>query len=406
VTAEVRAPRILILVENLPVPFDRRVWMEATTLAEAGYEVSVICPQDAYPLRRETLEGVRIYRYPRPSLPGIAGHLIEYAIAFPATFALTWLVHRRTGFDVIQSANPPDLFFLIARLFKRFGVKFVFDHHDLAPEICESRWSGWRGAAARGVALWLERATFRTADRVIATNESYRRIAIGRGAVAPERVCVVRSAPRLSRFRAVAPRCEWKNGRTFLVAYLGVMGPNDGIGHLLTSIAHIVHTLRRDDIQFVLVGAGDLQPRIVAEARGLRLDPFVRFTGFIPDDDVLGILSTADVCVAPDPKDALNDLSSMNKVVEYMALAKPLVAYDLREARASAADAAVYAQPNDPVDFAAKIVELLASPERRRAMGEAGRTRIENALAWEHQSAVLLAMYRDLVGAAAPRSAT
>ncbi len=399
-STEVPPPRILILVENLPVPFDRRVWMEATTLAEAGYEVSVICPQGSYPLRRETLEGVRIYRYPLPSMTGFAGHLVEYAIAFPATLALTWLVHRRTGFDVIQSANPPDLFFLIARIFKRRGVKFVFDHHDLMPEICESRWHGWRRAAGRHVSLWLERATFRTADRIIATNESYRQIALGRGAVAPQRVSVVRSAPRLSQFRAVAPRGEWKSGRTFLVAYLGVMGPNDGVGHLLASIAHIVHTLRRDDVHFVLIGAGDLQPRHVAEARSLRLDPFVRFTGYIPDDDVLAILSTADVCVAPDPKDALNDVSSMNKVVEYMALAKPLVAYDLREARASAAEAGVYARPNDPVDFAAKIIELLASPERRSAMGKAGRARVESALAWEHQSAVLLAMYRDLVGAA------
>lgn len=404
-----RAKRILILVENLPVPFDRRVWMEATTLVAAGYGVSVICPQGDYAERREVRDGVSIYRYPLPSLAGVIGHVLEYGWAVPVTFLLTWVVLLREGFDVIQSANPPDLFFLIGGFFKLFGKKFVFDHHDLVPEICETRWRGRKRRLLRRLCEWAERATFRTADRVIATNHSYREVALTRGKVPAERVVVVRSGPSRGRFRAVPPRPELKEGRPFLVAYLGVMGPNDGLEYLLQSIAYIVHTLRRTDIGFVLIGSGDLQPQLIASSQELRLDPYVRFTGRIPDADVIAFLSSADVCVAPDPKDALNDLSTMNKIVEYMALGKPIVAYDLREARVSAGDAAVYATPNDPVEFARHLIELLAAPQRCHAMGVEGRRRFETTLAWEHQADALLALYRELIGApleSAPRGPT
>lgn len=395
---ETRRKRILILVENLPVPFDRRVWMEATTLSAAGYQVSVICPQGDYAERFEVRDGVRIYRYPLPSLSGVAGHLVEYGWAVPMTFLLTWVVLARDGFDVIQSANPPDVFFLIGGFFKLFGKKFVFDHHDLVPEICDTRWSGWKRVVLRSLCQWAERATFRTADRVIATNHSYREVALTRGRVQADRVVVVRSGPRLSQFQPVAPRPEAKNGRSFLVAYLGVMGPNDGLEYLLEAIAYLVHRLDRTDIYFVLIGGGDLTPRMKSLSRELRLEKHVRFTGRVPDDEVIALLSSADVCVAPDPKDALNDLSTMNKIVEYMALGKPVVAFDLREARVSAGDAALYAKPNDPVDFARQVVDLLASPERRRAMSEVGRRRFETGLAWEHQAEILLALYRQLIG--------
>jgi len=387
-----------MLVENLPVPFDRRIWMEATTLAAAGYAVSVICPQGDYPRRFETCDGVRIYRYPLPSLAGFAGHVIEYAWAVPITFLLTCMVLLRDGFDVIHGANPPDLFFLIAAVFKPLGKKYVFDHHDLVPEICEARWSGWRRRLLRRICQWAERATFRVADRVIATNESYREIALTRGGRSVDEVVVVRSAPRLSDFRPVPSRLDLKNHRRYLVAYLGVMGPNDGLEYLLRAIAHIVYEWRRRDIQFTLIGGGDLRPQLMAKSCALGLDPFVRFTGRIPDREVIELLSSADLCVAPDPKDALNDLSSMNKIVEYMALGRPLVAFDLREARASAGAAAAYATPNDPVDFARHIVDLLASPERRAMMGATGRRRFETDLAWEHQADGLIGLYRDLLG--------
>jgi glycosyltransferase involved in cell wall biosynthesis len=390
--------RILILVENLPVPFDRRVWMEATTLHGAGYQVSIICPKGHYARFHEVLDGISIYRYPLPSLGGIAGHLVEYGIGVPMTFLLTWLVFWREGFDVIQSANPPDFFFVIGGLFKLFGKKFVFDHHDLVPEMCETRWSGWKRALMLALCRTAEWATFRTADRVISTNQSYREIALTRGKVPPARVVVVRSGPRLHRFQAAPPSPERKNGQPYVVGYLGVMGPNDGLDYLLKAAAHIVHERRRSDIHFVLIGGGDLYAELTAMNRALRLEPFVRFTGRIPDEEVVALLSTADLCVAPDPKDALNDLSTMNKIIEYMALGKPMVAFDLREARVSAGDAAVYATPNDPVELGEKIVELLAQPQRRHAMGVCGRQRFEQQLAWEHQERTLVALYQDLIG--------
>jgi glycosyltransferase involved in cell wall biosynthesis len=390
--------RVLLLVENLPVPFDRRMWMQATTLQRNGYQVTVICPRGQYACGREVLQGVTIYRYPLPSLSGLAGHLAEYAVAVVMTFALTWVVRLREGFDCIQSANPPDLFFLIAGVFKLFGTPFIFDQHDAMPEICESRWQGWKRSLTRRMCLWAERATFRTADRVIATNDSYRAIARTRGAVPDHRITVVRSAPSLHRFRAVPPRPELKDGARFLVAYLGVIGPNDGLDRLLAAIAHIVHARRRRDVRFVIVGSGDLYAQTVALSESLRLAAWVRFTGRISDEEVIDWLSSADVCVAPDPKDALNDISSFNKIVEYMALGRPIVAFDLREARIAADGAASFVPANDVTAFGDAIVALLEAPERRQRMSVAGRRRFETELAWEHQEARLLGLYRELIG--------
>ena len=390
---------ILILVENLPVPFDRRVWMEASALREAGYTVSVICPQGGkYRRFYETIDGVAIYRYPLPSLDGFVGHLVEYGIAVPVTLLLSAIAFVRHRFAVIQSANPPDFFFLIAVLFRPFGVKFVFDHHDLVPETCETRWSGLKLRLIRGVSLLAERLTFRTADRVISTNESYRTVAIQRGRMRPEHVVVVRSGPSVHRFQPVAPDPRLRDGRVFLVCYLGVMGPNDGLDLLLKAIHHIVHVRHRTDIQFTLIGAGDMLPKLRVLADELLLGEFVRFTGRIPDEEVIALLSTADLGVAPDPKDPLNDLSTMNKIVEYMAMQKPLVAFDLHEARVSAGGAAEYAVANDPADFGDRVLALLDAPARREEMGRIGRQRFENILAWEHQRENLLAMYRDLLG--------
>lgn len=376
--------------------------MEATTLTEAGYGVSVICPKGKGLPFHETLQGVSIYRYPLPSMDGIFGHLLEYGIALPATFFLTCLVYLRHGFQVIQSANPPDLFFLIANVFKLLGVRFVFDHHDLMPEICDSRWTGWKRKLMRAFSVWSEHATFKSADRVIATNESYRNVAITRGGVPKEHVVVVRSGPRLSSFTPEPPVRALRNGCRYLVCYLGVMGPNDGLDYLLRSIHHIVKNLHREDIQFTLIGGGDLQPGLVKMSRELGLEDYVTFTGRIPDDEVKAIISTADIGVAPDPKDALNDVSTMNKIIEYMALGTPLVAFDLKEARVSAGESALYAQPNDIVDFAGKIIALLASPEHRYSMGRLARERFENTLAWEHQAEKLINLYHNLIGIPAP----
>lgn len=390
--------RILLLVENLPVPFDRRMWMQATTLQRNGYRVRVICPAGDYGSGREVLDGVIIYRYPLPSWRGVTGHLAEYVLALVMTFALSLVVQWRDGFDVIHSANPPDLFFLIAWLYKPSGTQFVFDQHDVVPEICESRWRGWKRTLLKRLCLWAERAAFRTADRVIANNESYRAIARVRGQVADERISVVRNAPRVGDFRAVPVQPRLKGDARFLVGYLGIIGPNDGLDLLLGAIDHLVRARNRRDVRFVIIGSGDLYRSIIDSSRSLQLDSFVHFTGRIPDRDVIEWLSACDVCVAPDPKDPLNDISSFNKIVEYMALAKPIVAFDLHELRFTARDAATYVADNDVEAFGDAIVELLEAPERCQRMGAAGRHRFETELAWEHQEAALLRLYRELLG--------
>jgi len=391
-----QAKKILILVENLPVPLDRRIWMEATTLGDAGYQVSVICPKGKYSAFYEVMQNVRIYRYPLPSLESVLGHFLEYAIALPITFFLTFVVFFKDGFDVIQSANPPDFFFIIGGFFKIFGKKFIFDHHDLMPEICDSRWNGWKHKVAYLPSVWAEKQTFKTADWVIATNESYRQIAIRRGGVNPEKVVVVRSGPEIDKFKPVPVNDSWRNGKEYLVGYLGVMGPNDGMEYLLETINFIVHSLNRTDIHFILIGSGDLQPKLKKICTRFGLDEFVEFTGRLPDQQVKEILSTADLAVAPDPRDPLNDVSTMNKIIEYMALEKALVCFDLREAKVSAGDAAVYAKPNDAQDFALKVIELLEQPEKRKVMASYGRKRFLDSLAWDHQKKHLLRLYQEL----------
>lgn len=389
--------KVLLLVENLPVPFDRRVWMEATTLIEAGYQVSVICPKGTYPKYYEVLEKVRIYRYPLPSLESLLGHTLEYAIALTLTALLTLLVFFKDGFDVIQTANPPDIFFVIGGFFKIFRKNFIFDHHDLMPEICDTRWNGWKHTIAHGLSVWAERRTFRTADRVISTNESYRQVAIRRGKVNPANVAVVRSGPCIASFQPVPPNPVWKRGKAYLVCYLGVMGPNDGLEYLLASIDSIVHERKRLDIHFILIGSGDLLPKLKSLGHQLNLDGHVEFTGRLPNEDVKEIISTADIAVAPDPKDALNDKSTMNKIIEYMALKKPIVSFDLHETRVSAGEAAVYAEPNCTGDFADRIIGLLNQPEKRRSMAEYGRRRFEESLAWDHQQKIYLDLYESLL---------
>lgn len=396
--ATVPRARVLMLVENLPVPFDRRMWMQATSLQRAGYRVTVICPRGSDRAGREVHDGVTIYRYPLPSLAGIAGHVAEYAVALIMTFVLTGVVRMREGFDVIQSANPPDLFFLIALAYRPFGTRFIFDQHDGMPEICRSRWRGWKQTVLTRLCLWAEWATFRTADRVIANNESYRTIALERGHVAANRIAVVRNAPRADHFRAVAVRPELKNGGRFLIAYLGVIGPNDGLDLFLHAIAHVVHTQGRTEVRAVAIGSGDCYAQTVALSRTLQLEPYVRFTGRISDQEVIDWLSAADVCVAPDPYDPLNDISSFNKIVEYMALGKPIAAFDLHETRLTAGDAALYAEPNDPARLGAGILALLHAPDRRHAMGIRAQQRFRDVLAWEHQEVPLLALYRELLG--------
>jgi glycosyltransferase involved in cell wall biosynthesis len=389
--------KVVMLVENSSVPSDRRVWMEALTLAEAGYKVSVICVRRVSPKFYERLNGVAIYRYPLPSLRGFGGHLLEYAIALPVTFILTWVVLFREGFDVIHAANPPDFLYLIGRVFKLFGKRFLFDHHDLVPETCLTRWSGVKLRLTLWIATKAERATFRTADVVISSNAFYRRLAIERGHMEPGRVFVVRSAIRTTEFRKGERRPELRRGKPHLVCYVGEIGPDDGLDKLLLAIRHVVITCHREDVQFVIVGTGDLFRQIVRMSDKLGLADAVHFTGWISDDkQISDYLATADLCVVPDPKNPANDVGSMNKLVEYMALGKPVVAFDLQEVRDTAREAAVYVRSNDPSDFGDRIIGLLDSPQDRKEMGEQGIKRFNEVLAWEHQLVSLLEAYDRL----------
>lgn len=391
--------RVLVLVENLSVPFDRRVWQECRALTEAGYRVEVICPRGT---KRDTeafaeIEGVRIHRYPLTAASGgPAGYVREYGAALWRTLRIARRLSKHEPFDVIHACNPPDLLFLIALALRRGGARFLFDHHDLVPELFESRFAGGPRILHR-VSRLLERATFAASDAVISTNESYRRAAIERGGLPPDRVRVVRSAPDLSRFVPVEPVPALRRGRPYLACYLGVMGPQDGVDYALRALAHLRHGLGREDVSSTFIGGGDAFDESVALARELGLDDVVEFTGRVPDQTVQEYLSTADVCLSPDPLNPLNDVSSMNKVVEYMAMSRPLVSFELHEARVTAQEAAVYAPANDEVAFAALIAELLDDPGRRERMGALGRRRVEEALSWEVSRGNLLDAYADLV---------
>jgi glycosyltransferase involved in cell wall biosynthesis len=405
-----RKPRkVLILVENLPSPFDRRVWQEATTLRDAGYVVSIICPTGkGYERKFEAIEGIHIWRYQLPlEATAAGGYAIEYCVALLQTFLLSWRVLATRGFDVIHACNPPDLLFLLGGFFKLFGKRFLFDHHDLGPELYEAKF-GQRDRFWR-LMLLLERWSFRAADVSIATNESYRRIAVGRGSMAPERVFVVRSGPSLERMRLLPPESRLKEGKRFLVGYVGVMGKQEGVDLLLRAVSHLVHGMGRRDTHFALVGGGTSLDEMRKLASDLRVDDYVTFTGRVPDAQLLAVLNTADVCVNPDVANDMNDKSTMNKIMEYMALGKPIVQFDLSEGRFSAREASLYAARNDPVDMAERIVELLDDPDRRRAMGEYGRRRIENELEWRYEAPKLLAAYEALwavrAGRAIPREA-
>ncbi|HJR71934.1 MAG TPA: glycosyltransferase family 4 protein [Gammaproteobacteria bacterium] len=391
-----RPRSVLILVENLPVPFDRRVWQEACALRAAGYLVSVISPTGVGCERTyELIEGVHVHRYrPAPEAMTPAGYVREYATALCKTLLLACRVAFTRGVDVVHACNPPDLFFVIGALFKLFGKRFVFDHHDLNPELYEAKF-GRRGFLHR-VLLKLEYLSFRLADAVLATNQSYRQVALTRGRVDPRRVFVVRSGPNLACLRSVPPDVGLKCGRRFLVGYVGVMGAQEGIDCLLHAVHHIVHDLKRTDIHFALVGGGTSLAEMRELAARLRVDSYVTFTNRVADDVLLRVLSTADVCVNPDRANEMNDKSTMNKIMEYMALGKPIVQFDLKEGRYSAQQAAVYVRPGDTIDFGEQIVALLDDPERRKRMGEFGYERVVKELEWRRQIRHLLAAYDGL----------
>ncbi|PID96379.1 MAG: glycosyltransferase WbuB [Actinomycetales bacterium] len=395
------APRVLILVQNLPVPFDRRVWLEAQALRDEGYSVSVVCPRlnDLKPY--QVIDGIEVYSTPVYAPGGsAAGFVLEYAQSFVA-FAWTALKARRRGkFAAVQSCNPPDIFWPIGRLLRRLdGSEYVFDHHDLCPELYRSRFGSGPSLPLKGL-LTLERLTFKTAARVISTNESYASVAVERGGVDPEHVTVVRTGPDPERMAMVEPEPSLRRGKDFLATYIGVMGPQDGVDYIVRAADVIVNRMGRKDIYFALMGKGDSFDELVALRDSLGLQDYVEFMGRVPDETVAAVMSTADIGLSPDPLNPLNDVSTMNKTMEYMAYSLPVVAFDLRETKVSASESAVYVEPNDIAKYAEAIVRLIEDPRRRARMGSAGRDRVVNELAWPHQRKAYLGVYRGLLGPA------
>lgn len=385
--------RVLIIVENLPLPFDRRVWQEATTLQQHGHQVTIICPTGkGYESHYDQIEGIHIYRHGMPVEGRNAwSYLLEYSWALTMQFYLALKVKIKHGFEVIHACNPPDNIFLVAIPFKLFGTKFIFDHHDINPELYEAKFNK-RGFFYQVMLAW-ERWTFKCADVSIATNESYKRIAIKRGRMAPNDVFIVRSGPDLQRMRIVEAKPELRNGRDYLVGYVGVMGRQEGIDLLLQAVKYIVEDLGRTDVQFCLVGSGTEIEELKAMVSNLAIVDYVTFTGRVSDEVLLDYLNTADVCVNPDRANEMNDKSTMNKIMEYMALAKPIVQFDLLEGRFSAQESSLYAEHDNIQDFADKIVELLDDPQKRSSMGQIGLERVKSTLAWEYQVEPLLAAY-------------
>jgi len=409
------AGRILMLVEN-PFPEDTRVRNEAVLLAGAGYTVSVIALGGRTVPFRDEFEKVAIYRLPQltffqksastkttplgraaSKIKTILGYCLEYAYFTTGCFALSLYISLRTGFDVIHAHNPPDTLFIVGFFFKIFGKKFVFDHHDLSPELYRSRYPK-KSSLVNQALLFMERLSYRSADIVIATNNTYKNIAVSRGRKSADSVFVVRNGPDLTNMRLVAPDPELKNIKKTILGYVGDINPQDGLDYLLRAIRHLVHDLDRTDFYCVIIGSGDALEELIAMASDMKLSEFVWFTGYISHEELLRLLSTADICLDPDPSSPLNDSSTWIKIMEYMALAKPIVTFDLKETRYSAEKAALYVEPNDELEFAKTIIRLMDDPGLRKELGDTGRQRVLTELCWSKVSQPLLEAYVKLLG--------
>ncbi|MFN8673753.1 MAG: glycosyltransferase family 4 protein [Candidatus Sericytochromatia bacterium] len=393
---EFAGKKILILVENLPVPFDRRVWQEATALRDNGAEITIICPaMKGYEKRYEVIDDIVIYRHKLPlEADGAKGYALEYGSVLVFYFLLTLKCLFTRGFDVIHACNPPDLLYLIALPFKLLGKKFVFDHHDICPELYISKFN--RKDFFYKLMLYLEKSTFKHANIVISTNNSYKKIAMERGFKKEEDVFVVRSGPNLDRLKKVEPVVDLKKGKKFLVSYVGVIGKQEGLNYLIDACDYMVNTKKRTDVHFMCVGGGTELDNIINYTKEKNVESYFTFTGRVPDQLLLEALSTADVCVNPDEYNEMNDKSTMNKIMEYMAMSKPIVQFDVTEGRFSAQNASLYAKPNDSIDMAEKIIELLDNPEKRLEMGEFGFNRVKNELEWNYEKINLYNAYRKL----------
>lgn len=385
-------PAVLIIVENLPVPLDRRVWQESCALRDAGYQVIVICPQmRGYTKPEEVLDGIQIYRHwISEEAGGFVGFFREYSSALWGETRLAWKAWRRHKFKLIHLCNPPDLLFLVAWPFKLFGVRVIYDIHDVWPEMFEAKFG------KRGLFYWAvrvaERLTHSCANVVLATNESVRKIAMARGGKSADKVFVVRTAPKIAT-KSVQPDPSLRKGRRYLVGYVGVMGDADGVRYLVEAAAHVVKKLGRTDVQFLLMGTGPEHANLVALRDQLGLQEYVDLPGRVTNEFLFSALQTIDLGASCDPINPYNHHCTMNKVLEYMTFAKPQVLFDLEEGRASAADAAVYVNENSPVKLAEAILSALDDPAARERMGRAGEERIRTQLNWERSVEQLLKAY-------------
>ena len=391
--------RVLMLLENQPYPQDHRVRREAAALAHAGYRVSVICPSSGSQSRREVVDGVHVYRFGAPEAGGsLLGYLWEYGYSTIASFALSLLIFFAEGFDVVHAHNPPETFVFIGAFYRMFGKRFVFDHHDLSPEMYCVRFPDAGSTIVYKALLLLERLTCRVADHIIATNDSYKRLEMARHGVPAHRITVVRNGVEVPCDNtAIPPDRDLQKKSKTIIAFVGVMGVQDGIDYLLRALHHLRYNLGRSDFYCVLMGDGDAQAASIKLAHKLRLDQHVWFPGPVHGDRLFCYLSTADICVDPDPGNDYNDRCTMIKMMEYMAYAKPIVAFDLPEHRVTAQQAATYVKPNDEMAFAVALAQLMDDPARRKIMGAFGRHRIQTKLAWHYSVPNLLEAYRKVL---------
>ncbi len=392
-----RSPACVIMVENLPVPFDRRVWQEACALRDAGWTVSVICPRtDKYPAAFEMLDDIAVYRHPLPlEARGKAGFVLEYATALFHEFRLLLKVARERGFDVVQACNPPDLLFLPVLPFKLMGKKFIFDHHDISPELFAVKF-GSKGLLHRALTL-LERWTFRAADLVISTNETFRQIAIERGGKDPADVVTVYSVPDVSRIRRVAPDPGLRAGKSLVLGYVGIINDQDGVDHIVRAVHHLTRDLHASNVHTVVVGDGPALPSAKALARELGVEDEITFTGYLSGEKLLAALSSFDIGIIPDPVNEYNDKISMNKVFEYSALGIPIVSYNLSETRRLLGDALTTADSDDPAGLARAVQPLLADEEKRLALGRASAALARRDFSWEREAETFVNAYARLL---------
>lgn len=389
--------RVLMMMENTTYPLDLRVRQESLTLVSAGYQVSVICQRGQSQPWWENMDGIFVYRYPAP-IQGQGGlsYVWEYAYSFVAMFILSLFVWLIRGFDIIHAANPPDMAVFIALFYKLFGKQFIFDHHDIAPELYLVRYPKKGSRFVHRVLTWLEAMSCKFADHIITTNQSHKEIEMRRGHVPEERITIVRNGPILDCFKLFQLASKLETNKDIVFGYVGAIAPQDGLDYFLRALQSLVTVLDRHDFSCVIIGNGSALNDLEIQSKQLGLLPYVSFTGFLPHTEALKFLSTVDICVDSDPSNIYNDHCTMIKMMEYMALSKPIVAFDLPEHRVTAGEAALYAQPNDELDFARKLKTLMDDPELRTRMGKLGRQRVENELAWQYQSVNLIRAYETM----------